>query len=91
MTKFHGKSSSLLRNLNSLERQPVILELMASADFGEQKSKENIILLSSIFLTFLVMNNLWGFLLKQCAYEKNDFTDCFHVLYNHTELSRGRN
>ena len=35
--------------INSLERQPVISELTASAAFGKQKSKMNIILLNAIF------------------------------------------
>ena len=37
----------IISPFNSLERQPVILDLKASAFFGKQKSKQNIILSSS--------------------------------------------
>ena len=40
--------------INSLERQPVILELTASAAFGKQNPNQNIILLNSTFYNLSV-------------------------------------
>jgi len=45
-----------------MERQSVILELTASADFGKQNPKQNILLSNSTFITFLLIYSLWGFL-----------------------------
>ena len=51
---------------SSLECQPVILELTASAAFGKQNSNQKIIYRILDFRTFLLIDSLWGFI-ENCA------------------------
>ena len=51
---------------SSLECQPVILELTASAAFGKQNSNQKIIYRILDFITFLLIDSLWGFI-ENCA------------------------
>ena len=47
--QFFCNNDRSLYSINSLERQPVILKLTASAAFGKQKSNQNIILSNPTF------------------------------------------